>query len=104
MLSAEVSSHPGGCSAVVIDEKGTSIGGYPHLPAWGQEALFRFMLRFGGAVRRWLRRLRVGERVLYGPPHLDVVRSLEQKKNYNFFPILFGKEKKSASKRGRLPG
>lgn len=80
MLSAEVSSHPGGCSAVVIDEKGTSVGSYPHLPAWGQEALLRFMLRLGRAVRRRLRRLRVGERVLYGPPHLDVVCSLEQKK------------------------
>lgn len=80
MLSAEVSSHPGGCSAVVIDEKGTSVGSYPHLPARGQEALLRFMLRLGRAVRRRLRRLRVGERVLYGPPHLDVVCSLEQKK------------------------
>lgn len=84
VLSEGASSHPSGCSAVVIDEKGSSIGGYPHLPAWGQEALLCFVLRFGGAVRGRLRRLWVGECVLYSPPHLDVVGSLERKRKPYF--------------------
>lgn len=77
-------AHPGGDSAVVVDEERPSIGGYPHLPAWGQEALLCLVLGLGGAVRRRLGRLWVGERVLYSPPHLDVVGSLEPKwKNKN---------------------
>lgn len=72
-------SHPGGGSAVVVDEERPSIGGYPHLPARRQEALLRLVLRLGGAVGRRLGRLWVGECVFYSPPHLDVVGSLEQK-------------------------
>lgn len=63
----------------MVDEERPSIRGYPHLPARGQEALLCLVLRLGGAVGRWLGRLWVGERVLYSPPHLDVVGSLEQK-------------------------
>ncbi len=74
-----VLAHPGGGSAVVVNKERPSIGGYPHLPARGQEALLCLVLRLGGAVGRRLGRLRVGERVLYSPPHLDVVGSLEPK-------------------------
>ena len=75
-------AHPGGDSAVVVDEERPSVGGYPHLPARGQEALLCLGLRLGGAVGGRLGRLRVGERVLYSPPRLDVVGSLEtERKN-----------------------
>lgn len=76
----------------MIDEEGSSVGSYPHLPAWGQEALLCFVLRFGGAVRRRLRRLWVGERVLDSPPHLDVVGSLEQKEKPYFFQFYLNKK------------
>lgn len=71
-------AHPGGDSAVVVDEERPSIGGYPHLPTWGQEALLCLVLGLGGAVGGRLGRLGVGERVLHSPPHLDVVGGLER--------------------------
>lgn len=76
-LSRAIRTDPGGGPAVVIDEEGPTVGRYPHLPARGQEALLGLVLGLGGAVRGGLRRLRVGERVLHRPPHLDVVGSLE---------------------------
>lgn len=72
------SSHPGGGSAVVVDEERPSIWGNPHLPARGQEALLRLVLRLRWAIRRWLRGLWVGEGVFHRPPHLDVVGALQQ--------------------------
>lgn len=75
-----MSAHPGGGSAVVVDEERPPIGGYPHLPARGEEALLGLVLGFGGAVGGRLGRLWVGEGVLHGPSHLDVVGTLEQRR------------------------
>lgn len=73
-------THPGGGSAVVVDEERPSVGGYPHLPARRQEALLGLVLRLGWAVGRRLRGLRVGEGVFHCPPRLDVVGPLNEKK------------------------
>lgn len=70
-------ANPGGGSAVVVNEKGSSIWGYSHLPAWRQEALLGLVLGFGGAVGGQLRSLRIGKSVLHRPPYLNVVGSLE---------------------------
>lgn len=61
----------------MVDEERPSIGGYPHLPAWWEEALLGLVLGFGRAVGRWLGRLRVGECVLHSSSHLDVVGTLQ---------------------------
>ena len=73
-----VASHPGCDLAVVVYEEGPPVGGYPHLPARGQEALLDLVLGLGGAVGGRLGRLGVGEGVLHRPTHLDVAGPLRQ--------------------------
>lgn len=69
----------------MVDEEGPPVGGYPHLPARGQEALLGLVLGLGGAVGRGLRRLGVGQRVFDGPSRLDVVGSLGDGQENTFF-------------------